>query len=82
MEQRSELKVVATDPRTKGPKELPMTEGAENTGENEALPEIVAPMSDEDEPAELEELEPVDPAELQELEQVDPSTTAHAKPEV
>ncbi len=59
-----------------------MTEDAENRTENEALPEVVAPMTDEEEPAELEELEPVDPAELEKLEHVDPSDTAHAEPEV
>ena len=55
-----------------------MTEDAEN----EDTPEVVAPMTDEDEPAELEELEPVDPAELAQLEHVDTSGTGHAKPEV
>lgn len=59
-----------------------MTEGTENTTENEAPPEVVAPLTDENGPAELEELEPVDPAELEKLEHVDPSDTAHAKPEV
>jgi hypothetical protein len=59
-----------------------MTEDAENIAENEALPDVVAPMTDEDEPAELEELEPVDPAVLKELEHGDRSGTAHAKPEV
>lgn len=48
-----------------------MTEDAENISENEALPDVVAPMTDEDEPAELEE-----------LEHGDRSGTAHAKPEV
>ena len=46
-----------------------MTEDAEN----EDTPEVVAPMTDEDEPAELEELEPVDPVELEQLEHVDTS---------
>ncbi len=59
-----------------------MTEGAENTTENEDTPEVVAPMTDEDEPAELEELEPVDPVELEQLEHVDTSDTGHAKREV
>ena len=48
-----------------------MTEDAENISENETLPDVVAPMTDEDEPAELEELEPVDPAVLKELEHGD-----------
>ena len=55
-----------------------MTEDAEN----EDTREVVAPMTDDDEPAELEELEPVDPAELARLEHVDTSGTGHAKPEV
>ena len=59
-----------------------MTEDAENISENETLPDVVAPMTDEDEPAELEELEPVDPAVLKELEHGDRSDTGHAKPEV
>jgi hypothetical protein len=58
-----------------------MTESAENPTENEALSEVVAPLSDEDEPAELEELEPVDPAELEALERVKPSDAAHVDPE-
>lgn len=49
-----------------------MTEDALNTTENDDPPEVVAPQTDEDEPAELEELEPVDPAELEKLERVDP----------
>ena len=52
-----------------------MIEGAEYPIENEAPPEAVAPMADEDEPAELEELAPVSPAELAELEHVDSSGT-------
>jgi hypothetical protein len=58
-----------------------MTENAQNPTENEASPEVVAPMLDEDEPAELEELEPVDPAEMEELEHVNPSNTAHVDPD-
>ncbi len=58
-----------------------MTEDAENPTENEAPPEVVAPMTDEDEPAELEELVPVDRAELDALEHVKPSDTAHVEPE-
>lgn len=56
-----------------------MTEDAENFTEDEAPPEVVAPMTDEDEPAELEELAPVDPAELEAIEQADASDKAHTK---
>lgn len=58
-----------------------MTESAENATENEAPSEVVAPLSDEDEPAELEELVPVDRAELEALEHGKPSDTAHVEPE-
>jgi hypothetical protein len=58
-----------------------MTESAENPTENEASPEVVAPLSDEDEPAELEELEPVDPAELEALEHLKPSDASPGQPE-
>jgi hypothetical protein len=59
-----------------------MTEDAKSATENEDTPEVVTPMTDEDEPAELEELEPVDPAELEQLEHVDTSDRGHAKPGV
>ena len=58
-----------------------MTESAENRTENEAPLEVVAPRSDEDEPAELEELVPVDRAELEALEHLKPSDADHVEPE-
>ena len=57
-----------------------MTEDAENISENEALPDVVAPMTDEDEPP--AESSSQSTAELEELEHGDRSGTAHAKPEV
>jgi hypothetical protein len=38
-----------------------MTEEPDEASQNDYLPEVVAPVADEDEPAELEELEPVEP---------------------
>lgn len=58
-----------------------MTESAENPTENEALSEVVAPLSDEDEPAEVEELVPVDRAELEALEHLKPSDASPGEPE-